>query len=120
MVCLLVILEKCKGSADKGSEFGALLTGLSKAFACIDHKLLIRRLFWYGVSPSSLSLIFSYLSNQTQRVKTKTSYSDRSNIKYGVPQGSILGPLLFNIDLIDPFFECDDSEIASYADSTTP
>ena len=44
----------------------------------------------------------------------------KSNIEYGVPQGSILGPLLLNIDLIDLLFECDDSEIASYADDTTP
>ena len=70
--------------------------------------------------PSSLNLIFSYLSNRAQRVKIKTSYSDKSNIEYGVQQGSILGPLIFNIDLIDLFFECDDSEIASYADDTTP
>ena len=41
-------------------------------------------------------------------------------MKYGVPQGSILQPLLFNIDLIDLFFECDDFEIISYADKTTP
>ena len=67
-----------------------------------------------------LNLIFSYLSNQTQRVKNKTRYSDKSSIEYGVPQDSILGPLLFNIDLIDLFFECDDSEIASYVDDTTP
>ena len=53
-------------------------------------------------------------------LKFKTSHSDKSNIEYGVPQGSILGRLLFNIDLIDLFFECDDSEIASYADDTTP
>ena len=104
---------------DKGSEFRALLTDLSKAFDCIDHKRLIAKLFWYGVSPSSLNLII-YLSNRTLRVEIKTSYSDEGNIEYGVPQGSILGPLLFNIDLIDLFFECDDSEIASYADDTTP
>ena len=118
--CLLIMLEKFKESADKGNEFGALLTDLSKAFDCIDNKLLIAKLFWYGVKPSSLNLIFSYLSNRTQRVKIKTSYSDKSNIEYGVPQGSILGPLLFNTDLIDLFFECDDSEIASCADDTTP
>ena len=80
----------------------------------------MQKLFWCGVSSSSLNLIFSDLSHRTQRVKIKTSYSDKSTIEYGVPQGSILGPLLFNIDLIDLFFECDDSEIASYADDTTP
>ena len=114
------MLEKFKESVEKGNKFGALLTDLSKVFNCIDHKLLIAKLFWYGVSPSLLNLVFSYLSNRTQRVKIKTSYSDKSNMEYGVPQGSISGPLLFNIDLIDLFFECDDSEIASYADDTTP
>ena len=122
--CLLVMLEKFKESVDKGNEFGALLTDLSKAFDCIDHKLLIAKLYCLTfspkVSPSSLNLIFSFLSNRTQRVKIKTSYSDKSTSGYGVPQGSILGPLLFNIDLIDLFFECDDSEVASYADDTTP
>ena len=47
---------------------------------------MIAKLFWYGASPSSLNLIFSYLSKQTQRVKIKTSYSINS-IEYGVPQG---------------------------------
>ena len=56
------MLYKFKESGDKGNEFGALLTDLSKAFGCIDHKLLIAKL----VSPSSLNLTFSYLSNRTQ------------------------------------------------------
>ena len=55
------MLEKFKESVDKGNEFGALLTDLSKAFDCIDHKLLTAKLFWYGVSPSPLNLISSYL-----------------------------------------------------------
>ena len=117
--CLLAMLEKFEESVDKGNEFGALLTDLSKAFDCIDYKLLIAKFFWYGVSPSSLNLIFFYLSNRNQRVKIKASYSDKISIEYGVPQRLNLGPLLFNIDSIDLFFECD-SEIASYAHDTTP
>ena len=52
--------------------------------------------------------------------RVKTSYSDKCNIEYRVPQGPILGLLLFKIDLIDLFFECDDSETASYVNDTTP
>ena len=56
--CLLVMLEKFKESRDKGEEFGAFFTDLSKAFDCIDHNLLITKLSWYGVTPISLKLIF--------------------------------------------------------------
>ena len=69
---------------DKGNEFGALLTDLSKALVSltgfIDNKLSIAKLFWYGVSLSSLNSIFSNLSIRTQRVKIKTSYNDKSKI----------------------------------------
>ena len=95
-------------------------TDLSKAFDCIDHNLLITKLSWYGVTPKSLKLIFSYLSNRTQGVRINSSYNRKSDIKYGVPQGSVLGLLLFNIDLIDLFLECEDDNITSYADDTTP
>ena len=54
------MLEKFKKTVDKDNKFGAILTDLSKAFDCIDHKLFIAKPFWYGVSPSSLNLIFSY------------------------------------------------------------
>ena len=67
--CLLAMSENFKKSADDGNEFGALLTDLSKAFDCIDHKLLVAKFFRYGVSPSALNLIHSYLSNKTQRIK---------------------------------------------------
>ena len=56
--CLMVMLEKLKESKDKGEEFGAFFIGLSKAFNCIDHNLLITKLSWYGVTPISLKLIF--------------------------------------------------------------
>ena len=67
------MLEKFKESRDKGEEFGAFFTDLSKAFDCIDHNLLITKLSWYGVTPISLKLIFSCLSNQTQCVKINNS-----------------------------------------------
>ena len=97
-----------------------LLANLSKAFDCTDHKLLIIKLLWHEVSPSDLNLIHSYLTNRTQRIKINNSLSRRSIIEYGVPQGSVLDPLLFNIDLIDLFYECKDSNIANYVDDTTP
>ena len=118
--CLLVMIEKFKEAIDRGYEFGALLTDLSKAFDCINHPLLIAKLYNYGVSPLSINLIFSYLNNRTHRTKINNCFSERSIIEHGVPQGSILGPLLFNIDLIDLFYECEESNIASYADDTTP
>ena len=118
--CLLVMIEKFKESIDKGHQFGALLTDLPKAFDCIDHKLLIAKLYSYGVSLSSINLLSSYLSNRTQRIKINDCFSLRNEIEYGVPQGSILGPLLFNIDLIDLFFICENDDIASSADDTTP
>ena len=118
--CLLAMLKNLKKPADDGNESGASLTDLSKGFHCIDHKLLIAKLFCYGVSPSALNLIYSYLSNKTQRIKINDSFSRLSSIEHGVPQGSVLSPLLFNIDLTNLFYECEDSNIANYADDTTP
>ena len=112
--------EKLKESIDKGNAFGALLTDLSKAFDCIDHTLLIAKLSAFGVSPLSLKLLYSYLSNRTQRIKINETFSDRTGTEFGVSQGSILGPILFNINIIDLFYECVDANVASYADDTTP
>ena len=113
------MIEKFKEAIDRGNEFGALLTDLSKAFDCINHPLLIAKLYNYGVSPLSINMIFSYLNNRTHRTKINECFSERSRIEHGVPQGSISGPLLFNIDLIDLFYEFEESNIASYSDDTT-
>ena len=93
-----------------------LLTNLPKAFDYLRHDLLIAKLAAHGFDQPSLCFIFSYLSDRTQRTKVNNAYSSYTDIKYGVPQGSILGPLLFNIDICNLFFWDYKCDIASYAD----
>ena len=68
----------------------------------------------------ALRLINDYLSNRKQRTKIENTYSTWLDIIFGVPQGSILGPLLFNVFLADLFFTVNDIDIASYVDDKTP
>ena len=95
------------------------MTDLSKAFDCIPHDLIIAKLEAYGFHIDTLKLIHDYLSNRKQRIKINDAYSSWQDIFYGVPQGSILGPLLFNIHFYDLCYFLEDLDIASYADDTT-
>ena len=114
------MLEKWKHAVGNKKIFGALLTDLSKAFGCICHDLLIAKLNAYVLSLPALKLVHNYLQNRKQRTKNGTAYSLWEEIFSGVPQGSILGPLLFNIFLCDLFLTIEGNYFTNYADDTTP
>ena len=85
----------------------------------MPHDFIIAKLNTYGFILPALNWIQNYLANRKQRTKINDSYSPWSDILFGVPQGSILGPLLFNIFLSDLFLIVKDVNIASYADDNT-
>ena len=93
---LLRLVEQCQKILDKKGKVGMVLMDLSKAFDCLPHDLLIAKLEAYGFGIGSLRLIFDYLTSRKQRVRINSTYSSGHEIISGVPQGSVLGPLVFN------------------------
>ena len=116
---IITLIDKITKSLDNGDIVISLFIDLKKAFDTVDHRILLRKLYAYGIRGTMLKWIESYLSGRTQYVVFDGQESEIHGVQCGVPQGSILGPLLFILYMNDI---CNVSDIffaIMYADDTS-
>ena len=113
------MIEKWYNYINFNKLIGCLALDFRKAFDVLPHKILLSKLSLYGCDELSLSWFQSYLHNRSQTVQMNDICSNFNFIMHGVPQGSILGPLLFIIFINDLHFSVKHSSLTEYADDTT-
>ena len=116
---IIRLIENWKKTLDEKFLVGAVLTDLSKACDCNPHDLLTAKLHAHGFSRKTVTFIYSYLKRRKQKVKVNNFLSDFLTLLSGVPQGFILGPILFNIFLNDLFSTSKLSDLFNFADDNT-
>jgi len=117
--CLLKIVDDCRMAMDRGNCVGLVCLDLSKAFDSLPVEGLISALRSAGLDDPAIDWFRSYLSSRQQRVKIGNTLSDSETVSFGVPQGSILGPLLFVIFINELPTQCRWSDASLFADDTT-
>jgi retron-type reverse transcriptase len=95
------VLDRFGKNLDMGLQTGILYLDIAKAFDNVDHKLLLQKLHQFGITDKILNWFTSYLTGRQQRVLVHGATSDSLTVTSGVPQGSIIGPLLFLIYVND-------------------
>ncbi len=115
---LAKLASKFASIMNKGEITGIILLDLCKAFNMVDHKLLLKKLSLYKLSNHALKWFESYLTNRKQVVNVKSAVSESADVVSGVPQGSILGPLLFIFFMNDLALETENTEFDMYADDS--
>ena len=115
---MLCVTDSWLKAIDDGKYVGAVFLDLAKAFDCVDHEILLKKLTCYGVRGDALKWMQSFLYCRFQRVSLHGTLSAKGEVKVGVPQGSILGPLLFSIYVNDLPTAITDVDVNLYADDT--
>lgn len=115
---LATITDDLIRATDEGKISCLILLDYSKAFDSMDPNILCNKLLYYGFSQNSVTLIKSYLHNRRQRIVYGNNISEYRHVNLGVPQGSILGPLLFSIYISDFHKVIKNCNIHNYADDT--
>lgn len=100
-LALIILIDKVTNALENGEYVLGLFLDFSKAFDTVNHAILYQKLEYYGIRGTSLDLFRSYLSERAQYVEYNESRSQKQSITCGVPQGSILGPLLFLLYIND-------------------
>ena len=113
------LIESWQKELDESGFVGTILIDLSKAYDCLPHDLMLAKLEADGLAKGSLQLISDILNYRKERTKIGSAYSDWANVIHGILQGSILGPLLFNIFINDIFLVVEKSDVCNFADDNT-